>query len=185
MSNRLKIGFIVGSNSAASINLKLAKGLIHLLHDRADGVLLEIQHLPLYNRDMDADYPSVFQSFKDQVRSQDGLVFVTPEYNRSIPAVLKNTLDAGSRPWGKSVWGGVPAAVIGTSPGGAATGMAQQHLRNILAALGMPTLPHPEAFVRWNDGLIDAHGAIVDSSKDYLNGFLTAVLAWTERNQAV
>lgn len=184
MSHCFKLGLIVGSPSAASINLKLAKGLIQLLDGKADAALIDIAHLPLYNRDMDASYPLAFQTFKEQVQQQDGLVFVTPEYNRSISAHLKNALDAGSRPWGKNVWAGIPAAVIGTSPGGAASGMAQQHLRNVLAALGMPTLAQ-EAFVRWQDGLVSEQGKVDDASRDFLNGFLEATLAWVERNRRV
>ncbi|ARU05975.1 NADPH-dependent FMN reductase [Comamonas serinivorans] len=174
------IGFVVGSASASSINRQLAQGLMKLIAPEANASLIEIAHLPLYNRDDDAAYPAVFQALKDQVKAQDGIVFVTPEQNRSVPALLKNALDAGSRPYGQGAWNGIPAAVIGTSPGAAATAMAQQHLRNILVFLDMPVMAQPEGFIRWSDGLIDAQGEIGEASRKFLQGYMSQFLAWVQ-----
>ena len=181
-----KIGFIVGSASTTSINRQLAQGLVKLVQDQADAEIIEIAHLPMYNRDNDADYPAVFAQFKAQVSGMDGIVFVTPEQNRSVPALLKNALDAGSRPYGHGAWNGIPAAIIGTSPGGPATAMAQQHLRNILVFLDMPTMNQPEGFIRWADGLVDAQGNIGEASKGFLTKYMTGFVAWikTVKGQA-
>ena len=178
MSNP-KIGVVVGSNSKQSINLQLGKALARLVQDKADFEFIDISHLPLYNRDFDGTPQSQpFDDVKKQIRTCQGLLFVTPEHNRSVPAVLKNALDGCSRPYGHSAWGGIPAAVIGTSPGGPATSMAQQHLRNVFVFLDMPTMQQPEGFVRWTDGLVDASGNIGEASKDFLTGYMTKFLAW-------
>ena len=175
----LKIGVIVGSNSKSSINNKLAHGLVKLVQDKADFEFLDLSQLPFYNRDDDGDaYPAAFTAFKDKVRSKDGILLVTPEHNRSVPAYLKNALDGASRPYGTSAWNNIPAAVIGTSPGGPATAMAQQHLRNVLVFLNMPTMNQPEGFVRWSDDLIDANGQVGAASKDFLTKYMTQFLAW-------
>ena len=177
--SKLKIGVIVGSNSAQSINRKLGQGLAKLVQDQADVTFIDIGHLPVYNRDFDGTPQfKPFDDLKAQVRACDGILFVTPEHNRSIPAVLKNALDGCSRPYGQAAWNGIPAAVIGTSPGGPATAMAQQHLRNVFVFLDMPTMQQPEGFVRWTDGLIDASGNIGEASKDFLTGYMTKFLAW-------
>ena len=175
-----RIGVIVGSASASSINHKLATGLMKLAASDADFELIDISKLPMYNRDDDAAYPAVFQAVKDQIARMDGILFVTPEQNRSYPALLKNALDAASRPWGKSVWGGKPAVVIGTSPGAAGTCMAQQHLRNVLAYLDMPTMGQPEGFIRWSDDLIDANGNIGPASHDFLLKYMRSLVAWVQ-----
>lgn len=176
------IGVVVGSNSRASINLQLAKALAKLVADKADFEFIDIGHLPLYNRDDDANTPQVFVDFKNKVRAKNGILFVTPEHNRSVPAPLKNALDAGSRPYGQSAWGGIPAAVIGTSPGGPGTSMAQQHLRNILVFLDMPTMQQPEGFIQWKEGLVDADGNIGAASQQFLTTWMEKFLAWVERN---
>ena len=179
-----QIGIVVGSNSKHSINRKLAQGLAALVQDKADVEILDMSQLPLYNRDNDAEgYPAAFTAFKEKVRSKIGILFVTPEYNRSIPAFLKNALDGASRPYGHSAWGGIPAGVIGTSGGGAASGMAQQHLRNILVSLDMPAMAQPEGFVRWTDTLLDEQGLIGEGSKEFLTKYMTKFLAWVDLNQ--
>ena len=175
-----RIGVIVGSASATSINHQLAVGLSRLAAADADFELIDIGQLPMYNRDDDSAYPPALQAFKDQVSRMDGILFVSPEHNRSVPALLKNALDAASRPYGKGVWGGKPAAVIGTSPGAAGTCMAQQHLRNVLAYLNMPTMGQPEGFIRWTDGLIDADGNVGPASHDFLKKYMNAVVAWVQ-----
>lgn len=112
----------------------------------------------------------------------DGYIIVTPEYNRSIPGVLKNALDQGSRPYGQSAWAGKPAGVIGTSIGAIGTALAQQHLRNVLAYLDMPTLGQPEAFVHAKDGLFDAEGNIGEASRAFLQGWVDKYVAWVKRH---
>lgn len=182
--NTLKIGLIVGSNSKRSINQQLAQGLVNLAKDRADFVFLDIAQLPLYNRDFDgtpAGQP--FEDFKAKVRRCNGLLFVTPEHNRSVPAVLKNAVDGGSRPYGDSAWGGIPAAIIGTSTGGTATSMAQQHLRNVFVSVDMPTMQQPEGFIRWTEGLIDADGRVGNASKEFLGKYMDKFLAWVQLHQ--
>lgn len=179
--SKLRIGVIVGSASQSSINRKLAHALSRLAQAHADFEFIDLAHLPMYNRDDDAAYPQAFQTFKDKVRAQDGILFVTPEQNRSVPALLKNALDAASRPRGSSVWSGIPAAVIGTAAGGPATSMAQQHLRNILSYLDMPTMGQPEAFIRWHEGLIDTEGNVGPESHEFLKGYMDTFVAWVKR----
>ncbi len=181
---KLKIGVIVGSNSKASINQQLAHGLVNLSKDKADFEFLDLSALPFYNRDSDADsYPAAFTAFKDKVRSKNGILLVTPEHNRSVPAYLKNALDGASRPYGASAWAGIPAGVIGTSPGGPGTAMAQQHLRNILVFLDMPAMAQPEGFIRWTEGLVDAQGQVAAASRDFLGSYMDKFLAWVALHQ--
>ena len=181
--SKLKIGVIVGSNSKHSINRQLARGLAHLIAEQADVQFIDIGGLPMYNRDLDGTPAAQpFEDFKSQVRPCDGLLFVTPEHNRSVPAVLKNAIDGGSRPYGHSAWNGIPAAIIGTSPGGPATCMAQQHLRNIFVFANMPTMQQPEGFVRWTEGLVDAQGQIGPASKDFLTLYMNSFLAWVRQH---
>ncbi|MDR2325146.1 MAG: NAD(P)H-dependent oxidoreductase [Acidovorax sp.] len=181
----LKIGVIVGSNSKQSINRQLAQGLVHLAKGRADFEFLDIAMLPLYNRDFDGTPAAQpFEEFKAKVRGCNGLLFVTPEHNRSVPAVLKNAIDGASRPYGDSAWGGIPAAIIGTSPGGPATSMAQQHLRNVFVFTDMPTMQQPEGFIRWTEGLIDANGQVGSASKEFLSKYMDKFLAWVQLHQA-
>nr|WP_312986531.1 NADPH-dependent FMN reductase [Comamonas koreensis] len=174
-----QIGVIVGSNSKTSINKQLAHGLVNLVQDQADFEFLDLSALPFYNRDDDADaYPAAFTAFKDKVRSKNGILFVTPEHNRSVPAYLKNALDGASRPYGSGAWNGIPAGIIGTSTGGPATAMAQQHLRNILVFLDMPAMAQPEGFIRWTDGLVGADGKVAEASEKFLRSYMERFLAW-------
>ncbi|WP_260926503.1 NADPH-dependent FMN reductase [Novosphingobium sp. 9] len=173
-----RIAIIVGSLRAGSFNRQLGEALTKL--PAAAGhhfVFPDIGTLPLYDQDADGAPAAEVTAFKQAVASADAVIFVTPEYNRSIPGVLKNALDQGSRPYGKSVWGGKVAGVIGTSPGKVATALAQQHLRNVLAYLDMPTLNQPEAFVQWSDTLLDDSGAVGEGSAGFLDGWMKAFLA--------
>ncbi|MDO5676411.1 MAG: NADPH-dependent FMN reductase [Propionibacteriaceae bacterium] len=180
----MRIGYIVGSLSATSMNRQLADALGTLIPESCEFVEVEIGHLPLYNRDADADYPQVALDFKEKVASLDAVIFVTPEYSRSIPAALKNGLEWGARPWGTSVWAGKPAAVIGRSPGGPGTAMAQQHLRNILAHLDMPAMGQPEAFIQYHEGAIAEDGTIEsDELRSILEGFMGSFLAFAGLNE--
>lgn len=175
----MRIGYIVGSLSASSINRQLSRALGTVVPSGIEFIEVEIADLPLYNRDADVDYPKVALDFKQKVEALDAVIFITPEYSRSIPAALKNALEWAGRPWGTSVWSGKPAAVIGTSPGGAGTAMAQQHLRNVLAHLDMPTMGQPEAFVQFRDGDIDAEGNIQSENlRSILESFVGAFVAF-------
>lgn len=173
----LKIAVVVGSLRAESINRKLAEALTRL--PAASGhafTFADIGALPLYNQDDDGDQPAPTKALKALVSGSHGVLFVTPEYNRSIPGVLKNALDHGSRPYEQSCWAGKPAAMIGTSQGKPATAMAQQHLRNVLAYLDMPLLNQPEVFVQWTDGLLAPDGSIGEGSAKFLDGWMQAFL---------
>ena len=135
---------------------------------------VEIGDLPLYNQDDDANQAEPVKRLKAEITAADGLLFVTPEYNRSIPGVLKNAIDHASRPYGQSAWAGKPAGVIGVSVGAIGTAIAQQHLRNVLAYLDVPTLGQPEAFIQAKDGLFDADGSIGAASRNSCRAGWTA-----------
>ncbi len=141
---------------------------------------MRIDNLPLYNQDFDSDYPAEGQRLKQQIEAADALLLVTPEYNRSVPGVLKNALDIGSRPWGTNSFAGKPGAVIGASIGATGTALAQQHLRNIMAYLDVGLLAQPEVFIQFkDDSLIDAQGKIGnDSMQKFLQGFVDRYAAW-------
>ena len=179
-----KIVIVVGSLRAESFNRQLAEALTRLpAAEGHDFSFLEIGDLPLYDQDDDAAPPDQAQRLKREIRAADGVLFVTPEYNRSIPGVLKNAIDHASRPYGDSAWAGKPAGVIGTSPGAPGTAMAQQHLRNVLAYLDMPTLGQPEAFVQWKDGLVEA-GQVGPGSRDFLGGWMERFVRLVETHSA-
>jgi len=174
-----KIAILVGSLRKGSHNQALARALEKLAAGKAAFSYVEIGDLPLYNQDFDKDYPSQGVRLKQQIRDADAVLFVTPEYNRSVPGVLKNAIDLGSRPYGDSAFAGKPAAVIGASIGVIGTALAQQHLRNILAYLDMPVLGQPEAFLHFKEGLIDEQGTISnEGTKDFLQGFVDRFIAW-------
>ncbi|MFI8716923.1 NADPH-dependent FMN reductase [Stenotrophomonas sp. NPDC077464] len=173
------IAVLVGSLRSGSHNQALAHALEKLAAGKARFDYVQIGDLPLYNQDFDKDYPAEGVRLKNQIKQADAVLFVTPEYNRSVPGVLKNAIDIGSRPYGHSAFAGKPAAVIGASVGAIGTALAQQHLRNILAYLDMPVLGQPEAFVHFKEGLIDAQGAISnEGTRDFLQGFVDKFLAW-------
>ena len=150
--------------------------------DRAEFRYIRIDDLPLYNQDFDADYPALCEGRKDEVRATDAILFVTPEYNRSIPGVLKNAIDICSRPYGTNAFAGKPGAVIGTSMGAMGTSLAQQHLRNVCVFLDIAMLAQPEAFVRYKEGLVAADGSVTDASVDkFLTTFVDRYLHWARR----
>jgi chromate reductase len=181
----LKIAVLVGSLRAESYNRRLAGALIRLpAAGDHEFTFADIGALPLYNQDDDDDQPEAAKALKSLVTGSDGLLFVTPEYNRSIPGVLKNAIDHGSRPYGKSCWKGKPAGIVGVSPGFAGTCMAQQHLRNVLAALDVPLLGLPEAFLRWDDALITPEGDVGDGAVKFLTRWMKAFLDFAEFHQA-
>ena len=179
-----KIAVIVGSLRAESFNRRLAHALVRL--PAAAGHRFhfpEIGDLPPYNQDDDAHPPEAARRLKREIRAADGVMFVSPEYNRSIPGVLKNAIDHASRPYGDSAWAEKPAGVIGVSGGAIGTAMAQQHLRNVLAYLDMPTLGQPEAFVQWTDALLTPEGEVGEGSREFLDGWMRAFLEWVRRHQ--
>jgi chromate reductase, NAD(P)H dehydrogenase (quinone) len=181
MSNTT-VAVFVGSLREDSFNRRLAKAVERLAPADFEFSHVRIDDLPLYSQDFDADYPAECTRLKREVEAADALLFVTPEYNRSVPGVLKNAIDIGSRPWGKNSFAGKPAGVIGISVGSIGTALAQQHLRNILAYLDVPTLGQPEVFVQFKDGLIDGDGQIgPDDTKAFLQSFVDAYVAWVRK----
>ncbi|GAA4486671.1 NADPH-dependent FMN reductase [Microbacterium panaciterrae] len=170
-----RIGVIVGSLSAQSINRKLAKALSRLAPPEFEFFDISYADLPLYNRDFDADFPQVALDFKAAVASADALLFVTPEYNRSVPGALKNAIDWGSRPWGKNVWLNKPTGVIGASTGAIGTAVAQQSLRSTLGFLNARQMTSPEAYIQFTQGLVDDDGTVtVPATEDFLRMYMTA-----------
>lgn len=176
------IGVIVGSIRKDSLNRQLANALIKLGPSDFTFNHIEISDLPMYNQDLDGKQPDVVGKFKQQISQSQGLIFVTPEYNRSISGVLKNALDQGSRPYGQSAWAGKPCGVVGVSVGTLGTALAQQHLRNILAYLDAPTLGQPEAFIQAKEGLFDAAGNIGDQNRQFFQTWMDKYAAWVKTN---
>ena len=178
-----KIGVVIGSLRKDSTNRKLALALAALAPKDWSLEHLRIDDLPLYNQDHDATPSEPVKRLKGEITQCAGIIFVTPEYNRSYPGVLKNAIDHASRPYGQSAWAGKPAGVIGTSGGGPATSMAQQHLRNVVAYLDMPTLNQPEAFIQFKPELIDDKGHItVDATKQFLQKWMDSYVAWVKKH---
>jgi len=175
--NKLKTAVIVGSNRRGSINRKLAEALVRLGSDRLDAEFIRIDDLPMYNFDLETKRPETVKRFTQQVSSADGLLIVMPEHNRSIPAVLKNAIDWGSKPMERNVWKGKVAAITGTSPGAIGTAVAQQHLRQILGVLGSLVIGG-EAYITFKPDLIEDGGEIANEGtraflQTYLDNFLT------------
>ena len=170
--DRYKIAIVVGSLRKDSINRKIARSLCAMAHDRLDCDIVPIDDLPLYNQDLEAELPKSVARLKAELAAADGLLFVTAEHNRSIPAVLKNAIDWGARPYGRNSWAEKPAAITGTSPGAVGTAVAQQHLRQILGDIGVLVMGG-EAYISFKPGLIDQSGTIADDST---RGFLKAFI---------
>jgi len=180
-----KIAVLVGSLRQDSFNRKLGLALAHLAPPEFTFEHVAIGDLPLYDQDDDAHQAAEVLRLKSEVSAAQGLLFITPEYNRSIPGVLKNAIDHGSRPYGQSVWGGKPAGVIGVSVGAIGTALAQQHLRNVLAYLDVPTLGQPEAFIQNKDDLFDDKGHIGnESTKKFLQTWVDKYVAWVKTHSA-
>jgi chromate reductase len=180
--SQYKIAVVVGSLRRDSFNRKLATALARLAPPEFSFHHVEIGDLPLYNQDDDANQgPSVLR-LKAEIAGAQGLLFVTPEYNRSVPGVLKNAIDNASRPYGKSAWGGKPAGVLGMSVGAMGTAMAQQHLRNILAYLDVPLLGQPEAFLQAKEGFFDAEGNIGEAARGFLQTWMDRFVAHVKRH---
>ncbi|MBV1799584.1 NADPH-dependent FMN reductase [Siccirubricoccus sp. G192] len=176
------IAVVVGSLRRESFNRKLADAIVRLAPPEFSFEQLEIGDLPLYNQDDDANQAEPVKRLKGKVAAAKGLLFVTPEYNRSVPGVLKNAIDHASRPYGQNAWQGKPAGVIGCSIGVIGTALAQQHLRNILAYLDVPTLGQPEAFVHAKEGLFDEAGGIGPASRGFLQNWMDRYVAWVKQH---
>ena len=182
--SRYEIAVVVGSLRQDSFNRKLANAIVKLAPSEFSFKHLAIGDLPLYNQDNDGNPAVSVKHLKADIAASQGLLFVTPEYNRSIPGVLKNAIDHASRPYGQSAWKGKPAGVLGASGGAMGTAMAQQHLRNILAYLDVPTLGQPEAFIQVKDGLFDEDGNIGEDSKQFLQNWMEKYVDWVKEHAA-
>lgn len=174
-----KIAVLVGSLRRESINRALAGAIVRLAPPGFTFSEVGIGDLPFYNQDDEPNLHPAVKRLKSEISAADGLIFVTPEYNRSIPGVLKNALDQGSRPKGTNSWEGKPAGILGASNGSIGTAVAQQHLRNILACLDVPTLGQPEAFIQIRDGFFDASGNIAkEGTRKFLQAWVDAFAGW-------
>ncbi len=177
--SQLKIAVFVGSLRKDSFNRRLARAVEKLAPAEFTFNHVRIDDLPLYSQDFDGAYPAVASRLKQEVEAANGVLFVTPEYNRSIPGVLKNAIDIASRPWGTNSFAGKPAAVIGASIGTGGTALAQQHLRNVLAYLDVPVLGQPEVFIHFKDDLIADDGTIHnEGTTKFLQDFMDHYVAW-------
>ena len=174
------IAVVVGSLRKDSFNKKLAKALETLFPAEFSFTRLRIDDLPLYNQDDDGNQSAPVKRLKGEITAAQGLLFVTPEYNRSVPGVLKNAIDHASRPYGQNAWAGKPAGVIGISVGAIGTALARQHLRNMLAYLDVPVLGQPEAFVQAKEGVFNADGSLGDGIKKFLQGWVDQYVAWVK-----
>jgi chromate reductase len=176
------VGYFVGSLAKASINRKLAQALVRVAPSELRMEEISFGNLPLYSYDYDADYPPVARAFKDQIAAVDAVLFVTPEYNRSIPGALKNAIDWASRPYGKNAFFRKPSAVIGASPGKIGTAVGQQHLRSILSFCNSPQMNSPEAYIQFTPGLITDDGEITnDTTAEFLRTYMAELYGFTAR----
>jgi chromate reductase len=183
MANTRSVAVFVGSLRKDSINRKLALALAALAPETLRLGVVEIGALPLYNSDDDVSPPEAWSTFRERVRAADAVLFVTPEYNRSVPACLKNALDVGSRPYGKSAWNGKPGAVVSASPGAIGGFGANHHLRQSLVSLNVPTMQQPEAYIGGADKLFAADGSIAsEGTKTFLRGYAHAFNDWIGAN---
>lgn len=183
-SQTYTVAVLVGSLRKESINRKVANALIGLAPPSLKPGLAEIGDLPLYNQDDDASPPAQWRQFRDRIKAADAVLFVTPEYNRSVPGVLKNALDVGSRPYGQSVWNGRPGAIVSASPGAIGGFGANHHLRQSLVYLNVPTMPQPEAYIGGADKLFDADGMLTnESTRNFLRQFMLSFGEWVAANR--
>ena len=178
-----KIAVLVGSLRKESFNRKMAKALMKVSPDSLGLEIIEIGGLPLYNQDLDDNPPTAWSEFRERLKKFDGFLFVTPEYNRSVPGVLKNAIDVGSRPYGKNSWAGKPGAVVSVSPGAIGGFGANHHLRQSLVFLNVPAMPQPEAYIGKAGDLFDERGDLFnESTREFAVKFMNAFAAWIETN---
>ena len=177
-----QVGYFVGSLSSTSINRKLAQALIKLAPAHLSFTEISFRDLPAYSPDYDADYPPVARAFKDAIAKSDAILFVTPEYNRSIPGALKNAIDWASRPYGQNAFARKPAGVIGASPGSIGTAVGQQSLRAVLGFCNAPQMTSPEAYIQFKPDLIDDQGNVsVESTRDFLRTYMSEYALFVQR----
>ena len=179
--SQYKVGYFVGSLSSTSINRLLAKALVGLAPECLELVEIPIRDLPLYSQDYDDDFPPVARAFKEAIAEVEAILFVTPEYNRSIPGGLKNAIDWATRPWGRNSFTRKPSAIIGTSPGAIGTALAQAQLRNVMCFCNSPLLNTVEAYIQFQPGLITETGEVTDEKtrqflRNYMNEFHTFIV---------
>ena len=180
--NTYTVGYMVGSLSKASINRKLARALVRLAPKELQMSEIPFGDLPLYNYDYDSNFPPAAAAFKKAIAQVDAVLFVTPEYNRSIPGPLKNAIDWASRPYGQNAFTRKPSAVIGTSPGKIGTAVGQQHLRSILGFCNSPQMNSPEAYIQFEPGLITDDGQVTNgSTADFLKTYMDELCAFITR----
>jgi chromate reductase len=183
MQKTRNVAVIVGSSRKDSINRKVANALVELAPEELKLSIVEIEQLPMYNQDREDQPPAEWRAFRERIMAVDAVLFVTPEHNRSVPAVLKNAIDIGSRPYGKSVWSGKPGAVVSASPGAIGGFGANHHLRQSLVFLDIPTMAQPEAYIGGADKLFDATGKLIsDATRTFLQAFMQAYAAWVRAN---
>jgi chromate reductase len=172
-STKFRVGYFIGSLSSRSINRLLARALERLAPAELALTEISFRDLPLFSPDYEADYPPPARALKDAIAKSDAILFITPEYNRSIPGGLKNALDWASRPFGANSFARKPSAVIGASPGKIGTAVAQQHLRSLLSYCNSPQMNSPEAYIQFTEGLIDDEGRVsTKSTEDFLRNFM-------------
>src|SRR5689334_18776948 len=183
MTNVRQIAVLVGSLRKESFTRKTARALREIADSTLKLEIVEIGALPLYNQDLESDVPEAWGAFRDTVRRTDAVLFVTPEYNRTIPGLLKNAIDVGSRPYGKSVWSKKPAAVVSVSPGALGGFGANHCLRQSLVFLDMPAMQQPEAYIGGADKLFDSSGKLTsEPTREFLTKFMHAFGQWIEQN---
>lgn len=179
---QFQVGYFVGSLSSKSINRKLANALVKFAPLEIAMTEISFRDLPLYSYDYDADYPAVARKFKEHIASVDAILFVTPEYNRSIPGGLKNAIDWASRPYGQNAFARKPSAVVGTSPGKIGTAVAQQHLRSIMSFCNSPMFNAIEAYIQFTPGMISDEGEVtVEETANFLRNYISEYAAFIAR----
>ena len=185
MKNTHNVAVFVGSLRKGSFNRQIAHALAEVAPAELKLEIVEIGHLPFYNQDSDENPPAVFTEFRNRIKAADAVLFVTPEYNRSVPGVLKNALDVASRPYGKNAWNAKPGAVVSASIGAIGGFGANHHLRQSLVFLNVPTMPQPEAYIGTAEKLFDANGKLTDDgTRKFLTKFMQAYAAWVISNRS-
>jgi chromate reductase, NAD(P)H dehydrogenase (quinone) len=183
-SHQIQAAIIVGSLRKESFNRMVAKALIAVAPKSVILEILEIGQLPMYNQDLDESPPKEWTEFRQHLKKYDAVIFITPEYNRSVPGVLKNAIDVGSRPYGQNAFDGKPGAVISVSVGALGGFGANHHLRQSLVFLNVPTMPQPEAYIGEAAKLFETNGTLNnDSSREFLKKFMTTFVLWVEENK--
>ena len=178
MSQVKNVAVLVGSLRKESINRKIALALADLAPSSIKLEIVEIGDLPLYSEDIDVTPPAAYQAFREKIKAADAVLFITPEYNRSVPAALKNALDVGSRPYGQNAWSGKPGAVISASPGAIGGFGANHHLRQSLVFLNAPCMQQPEAYISNAGNIFDENGKLAERTQSFLQSVIDAYTDW-------